>query len=732
MGMEKKIISFVSFGLISILSGFVFFFPTPARACDILETLLVEGIMTTRVRTTSEPCAPESAKLPGLVLPSTIGPISPPPPATPEGGTNAIGETGPVDLTGSSNNTGREDPSSLAVAGEIGDCGDPSSSGGLGRAVNEAMRDIGGRLGDTVWSETLRGLRRSGEAGRILSDIFRDGIRDVAGELGERGSQAAGDYVEGQVQDLFGDSRLGRAAGRIIGDAAGDLTEQYSQQAIDGLIEQTGLGDIGGLFGGSGGNPLTSIIGGGNGIGSIVGGSVPVQDSGVKSEIKRTAEQTDSILSATRVILDESRKNQEVLLKNECVIRPLTARLVTQALEEGVARDLKAGAELTVVNIAEFERMIRDGEAEYFIEELSRTGQTELAEKLYAYYSAQVNPTEPDCKENSSNPIERLQMIGAYPESCTKSGREAKAIEDLKRLQTEAVRRAKEMLADGVRPGGGCVGQPEVTRIEDCHPQSAWYTNLTAAQVAAQTERALATSRDRLIAGEVISDAFNDLLDEVFSTLGDEIEGGIRGLASRRGSNRNAISRSGAPTPSGSYIDQLTGTTLTGRERSDLVTQNIATAASVESQYQTIIRTKIANLEGAASAFRNLHVCYQTLANGTPTAITKEEALRRMNNASSTVAAVFTPQIAEQNRLLSISAATASRLQGLASQAAGETNTQNLRAIANAYQEMVDAHLTHTTSELQALSDDMAGDADALLALREDAGVQLTTCQAIH
>jgi hypothetical protein len=712
--MKKNNVSALAF---TLFIATLFVAPISTLACDTLETVTVDGITYTRVHSTLDACPPQApapAQLPGLVLPATAGPTS--------GGTNAIGGDGPVPLTPQSSSTGKSQ-STLDSAGKF-DCGDPSSGGMLQRAFSGAMG-------------SFRTIFSGGDFD--LNGIFRDGVSGI----GEAGVGALGDYANGAISDAFGDTEIGRAAAQVVGSVVGDYIQEEGGAAIGSVV-----GSIFGSGEGSiGGDAVASVLGGsGSSIAGIGGGSVPTANS----KLEGIAKNTQDIVDETRTVTKQIDERDDILLQAECVSKPTLRTLVSRAIQENVEATVKNTAPLVVEDIADTKRQVAHSAAENFIDSVSAQDPETGAFLARVQAKAEnAGTSRPDCGEGKD--IFSRIAKQALNEECTASGRKAQAFSDLQAVKENAVAQAEEQIrqGEGLRPQGTCIGNEGAT-FEECQAPYKWRVDVPGSIAKDQLSKALDAPRERLNTaddfGSVISSAFSNLLSEVFSSVGNEIEGGIRGLSSRIGSSRSSGSSgntggssnvgSGAASvtnqETGSYFDQLNGPTLTGGDQSNLLSQNIANAAAVESAYRSTVETMITNLQTVANEYKKVQACYQTLANGTPTAITKDAAQTRANTASTTVAIGFTLQINQRKVELANALSTASRLSILSRQAAQTTDAEDLRALSSAYQSMVDARETHTTADLEALVRKMNADASALQVLGRDAATQLATCQGIR
>lgn len=715
----KKITLLVLLCVLTFAFGSLFS-PQAAFACDTLEKVTVDGITYNRVHSTTEPCPPANtapSPLPGLVLPAETGPVS--------GGTNAIGGTGPVDLTTPTNDSSGKPKTTLGVAKEF-DCGDPSLSGELSQAFSGFLNDIASRVGSEGLNSVLSGLGNSGTAGRIISDVFRGN----SGNIGSSVGQAAGGYVSNALQGVFGNSQLGNAASRIVGNAAGQYVRNGVSSAVSNVAGQFGIGQ-GGLGGGALGS-IGSAVGLGGG-----GGKVPTSND----TLEKTAEDTKRIVDDTKTLTTQLNDKSAIILRRECVTKQAAGSLVSAQIAKNSEKTIQNTSKLIIGSRTDFKEQVAHNAAKNFIENSDPSVQA----FLNAVETGQEDPSSVTSNCGQGGDIFSKIVKQATDPSCTDSGKKIQAYSDLQSAKAAAVTQAEQLVTEGggLKPDGTCQGHSDLT-FEECQKPYVWVTNVPGSIAKDQLTKALSAPQDRLInthdTGEIISDAFNSLLDEVFATVGNEIQGGIQGLGSRLGrggSSGGGYSGSGSgfsggTTHNGSYFDQLNGSTLTQSDVSSLVSQNIANAASVEATYRDTLQTMISNLQAVSDIFGNIRSCYQTLANGSPISITKEEAQTRANTASTTVSNVFAPQISTKRSELSVSLSTLARLHGYATQAAGETNNQNLNAISSAYQEMVDAHLTHTTADLQTLVNDMTLDAQALQVLGEDATAQLTSCQGLH
>ncbi len=731
----------------------VAFLPAHALACTSMEKVTVDGITYNRAYTTADPCPaiavepqpPEPKPTSGVVLSASAGPAATPHP-----------------LAGTiSGGTAQAETSALSVAGQLV-CGPGQSGGVLGEAYGDFMNNLGSRLGSTALNSVLNGLGNSGTVGRIVSDVFRQGVGSTVTNLGQQGVQAAGSYVGNAVQGAFGNSQLGQAAGRIVGNAANRIVTQVGNNAISSIASQFGQsGAIGGsitnLLGGSGsgvGNIAGQVLQG-TGIGSII--AVPISAQTLEhttSEQLETQNHTLETVNATHELTAQLDARSNIMLRRECLDRQMAMELANQALQTDTENTLRALAPTIAGDLSQIRGVAADSAARGYIDSLTGPNTDARRSALDAFLTDANDPTQPNCNDTNTDPIMAIYSQGTTDGNCRTAGQFGNDLSGLAHAQNSAVQETLLQLTWGLgqRPTGYCATSDgeaiDNVAVEACHAPNRWITQVPASFNHEQLSEAASAPRNRLIntqdVGGIINDAFNSLLDEVFSTVGDTIEGGISGLGNRigrgghlgnSGQTSTNLAASGGDTTDttsgGSYFDQL-NPDLTPADRSQLVSQNIANAASVESAYRSTLETMISKLQTVSNIYSGIHTCYQTLANGTPAAITKAEAQTRADTASTTVTVIFQPQIGDKQAALAVSLSTVDKLTILSHQAAGTTDEGDLAALASAYQSLVDAHETHTTAELQTLVSDMQLDGDALQVLGQDAASQLTQCQATH
>lgn len=180
-----------------------------------------------------------------------------------------------------------------------------------------------------------------------------------------------------------------------------------------------------------------------------------------------------------------------------------------------------------------------------------------------------------------------------------------------------------------------------------------------------------------------------------------------------------------------SYLDQLanTGTSVSIDSGRGLLTQSIRSAMNTEEAYQQILGIMVDDLGIAGGAFDQVRQCYVGLTNRVSTGISTASALEKANQASSTVAAIFIPQI--ERRLAEIANSELVmgelvRLNGLARDA---TSAEEVNAVSDSFDALLSSGLVHSDTDVSFLENDRAAAAVALDQVANEAFAQLSECR---
>ena len=609
-------------------------------------------------------------------------------------------------LSGGNANTGggKGKPATASDIAQEVQCGGSSSGG----ALQDALGNLGDRLGDAAISGIASGLRSQGPAGRAASEIIRGrSIGDAVGSLSTsvvRGlGDAAGGAIQNQVAGACGDSSLGRRICNRVGSALGNYVEgavqQYGGQVVQQGLKNLGVSQLGGLFGKSGG-----ILGGVAGMFGVVGSKVPTTDETAQQLIDQVRQLDTGILEKNSIIVNK-----------ECDGDPTVAALMRQVKNQVTSKILEKAAEQQVTDVHEdLHQASLAGKREY-IDSISNPELRAYAEKVVTEEESGGNTQVPDC---GTTEIEKIWNKATQPTKCSPSY--AKTYSDLQEAGKQAQDTYRAALETDYKPVGQC---PDgTTDVSKCPTQ--FKIALPGKDVGEASRKAqsqiLEIDVDEI--GEATGNLVADIFDEITTVFADEAESGLRRLISNRGSGSSG---------GGSYLNRLANGegTPTADQGRQYLTRNITDSLSIEAQYQNVQTNTATALRGLIAVFEDIQACYLGYADQPPAGLTRESALAAAENASTTIRSILEPQLTAAETNFRNSQSAVRDLGVLLDRARVQNDATSINATADTYDSLRNGSRTRTAAELQFATEDMARLVPALSLAEEDARSQLEDCQ---
>ncbi len=593
-----------------------------------------------------------------------------------------------------------ESVSAAEIAGEMGCTNAPN-----GGAFQRALARFGDRLGDAALEGIAAGVSGQGEIGRRAGDIIRgagigDVLRGAGQDLSGYAGNIAGDFVDDQLSGACGDSSLGQRicgrVGNLVGNFVEGQVERIGGNLINAGLQQLGISQLGGLFGGGG------IIGG------LLGSAVPIQ--------------YNDLLQVAQQNLRESTIAQQRLTTQTdlvCNTNPTVAVLGKQMANKAATVALRTEAEQLVVDPTQAEKDAELNAKIAYIDSLDDPEEKRLATQIMTQQGGvQARPScgttvwekllnNEQCTANTNPAI--------ISNNLEKAGAEGRA--GLQRLSTAgAIRDLGVCGPDGPNAGA----KNDATLCPTTFKRAVPGADIQATGQVAQRQ---ILEKDADAIGEAANELVADLLEEIFTVVEDETESGLRRLISRRVSGSSG--RSG-----GSYLDRLSGGAPTQEQGRGYLTSNIANSIGTETTYQEVTNTLIRSLTTAVGTFEDIHACYADLGRTPTGGITAEDALARAANASSTVNNLLRPQLAAHQENLLNSRGVVGDLGILLDEArAGRTPAQ-INETADSYDGMGSVGLLRSDADVQFFIDDSRRFLSSLSLAQQDAEAQLAQCQA--
>lgn len=232
-----------------------------------------------------------------------------------------------------------------------------------------------------------------------------------------------------------------------------------------------------------------------------------------------------------------------------------------------------------------------------------------------------------------------------------------------------------------------------------------------------------------------LADEFDEIISALIAQLAQQTLtsiDGLRGLSSRTSSSAQTITDGGA-SRTGSYLEALAaeneaGSISTAREA---LLDDIEAAIDLEETAQELYEGLIANLERAEREYGELYECYidLTLHPEKVTGISGSNALKAAENASSTSAAIITPQIDRYEGALASSITTVQALVSIRAAARGAETAEELNAAAEEYDSLLSSGIVHANADVLFLANDFEAQRAAIAALNQQANIDIGQCR---
>jgi len=528
--------------------------------------------------------------------------------------------------------------------------------------------------------------------------------------------------------NIFGGGNITQSILNLAGQNAGQIL--------------SALGLSGG--GGSAGSAISNALGGsgisgiaGGALGSVLGGgsAVPVADKETRDNTKRTRDAT------------------EALKHKETCTDIIAYNLAQNAQAQTTAKILAQTNALQITNFQEFAVHADQSLVKNFIDRISQQNigtdaQTALQELIARSYNEDTTFSLQSLvpKQNASH-LDNFKRVfvdggslrGAY-------------ISTLNQLQVESAASndaLEKSLGNTYRPQVTCIdanGNETKGLIEDCVPN---YKIVTPSSIVeSQAETAINAGNERLAqtdeAGEVANQFMVQLFQQALTNIGGLLSLSEKGSGtvvtgnssgSATGSGNGADSGAGdVGNPAGpSYLDQLGNNTQTvsidsGRS---LLTQSISSSISTEEAYQRTLAIMVDDLGRAGGAFDQVRQCYIGLTKRIVTGLSTATALERANQASTTVATIFAPQIERRLAEIADSELVVGELVRLGGLARDASSVEELNAVSDSFDALLSSGLVHSTNDLAFLENDREVASVALQSVADEAYVELSECRQL-
>lgn len=562
----------------------------------------------------------------------------------------------------------------------------------------------------------------------------------IQGLVGNAGSGVANALAEklGVSPSLFGTAislaQSGNKAQAII-----NLAGQAVGSKLIGLL---GLGNSGGGAAGAAAEAVSGALhsGAGNPIGSLLGGGSAVP----------TNETNKNLLGD----ITSTRQSTKALEVKELCTDGIASTLAGEEAARLHAATLTFANEQSIQNWAEFSRTFDES---VFKDVVGGITDQDVKQLLIDTYredtSSKVLQSQNPSAQKSA--LEQFKCTFVDETCPTLLSEYSDAVNEWV-IQRNAAWDAVEQLGitDGLRSQVECLdrnGNPTgETRLELCGGNFRSVTH--ASVIADERDRSVAAGQEQVANVDEATDNVNQFMIQLFRQAFTNI-GGLLSLSERgsaatlptstgAGATPGAGVGSGAGTGAGtaetapipdnsSYLDQVsnTATDTSIRGAQNFLTANISGAVATEEAYQRTLSGIVADVGTAAGAFDQVRQCYIGLTKRISTGISTTTALERANQASSTIAAIFTPQIERRLGEISNSELVVGELVRIAGLARDAKTADELNAASDSFDALLSAGLVHSETDLIFLENDRTAAIPALDAVADEAFAQLSECR---
>lgn len=565
----------------------------------------------------------------------------------------------------------------MNIAGNVVQSGGGSVSG----AASGALSCLGGFVGSDVLLQCMSGGKCDGKT--IANALIAIGMQRLLPKI-----QAA---IMKQLGSVL--SKSTAAAVSDVLDHAANITE------IGNFQDFTNVAGVAGAVAG--------------------GGEVPVKDKTTHELVDEHGKQNDA--------------DNALLIKKTCVDDPTVANLHAQTADKINAEIIKEGQKYIVENYGDAEQKVIDEASKRFLDNLKdapicSSQQSQLQEQIAQIIEQQGKPsttqnapTQNACTESESG--DKVGWDGFLVDMATSPTLSwINAVQDLSAMQEHAAEELEHQIEDGRFAKGTCPSDPNDPNSapKEGSPDECgdlFKAVVPAVDIGAAVQGATASGIRQLEnaknTGEQVNPMVVNLVNQLMSSLF-----GYLSLSISSGGND-------------SYLDQISGNSDASSvdTAKNYLTSALTNDIALEGEYQQTLTGMLADLNTGRSAFEAVRQCYVGLANKTIGLSTADIKLRT-EQASTTVKAIFDPQILARGGELADSQAVVGELGRLKTQAEQATTAEEVNAVADALDALRAAGLVHGTADVSALADNASAAADAITTAVAEAALQLTECQS--
>jgi hypothetical protein len=579
----------------------------------------------------------------------------------------------------------------------------------LDQAANVVGCQTGGK-GGALASNFAQSLSQAagsfirGKAGKFL-DKLPGPLRNLAEKFLDKGI----DKLSGLVGKAIDDLGIGKALDGLLGGNASSLISGLLGGDVSGVAQQA----LGGLLGGALG-PISGVLG---------GGLIPVDPKTIVPQTNKINAQTLATQNATELAVQVTCVGN---VATKQAAKAAKAQLDQKALENftGGNNGKPYFTENYVTDFANIQQEVMNDFLENDINDIC-TPYKEIVKPVvlnqFQYDHNLGKRTQcgapNDGAESEGGEKYTNWVMGSWDPSASKIGATMTKLDELDtKLGVYTQAKMAQLQAVNGRDVVKCADGSEAVAGSYCKNGESTITTPYKFVEEPALKAILAPQEDL---GE--ADAIGELINATAASLQSVLFEGINGL----------IGLSESSGSEGSYLDEMV-TESGGQAHTAVqgaVASDLESAISIETEYGNTVLAVMNSLGTARATYSEVAACYKlksTTVSGDTQAL-----VAKMNNASSTITTLLTPELNRLESLLSDSDDALDQLYVLESQVETALTRADLVAVNQELTALTQSGLLHTLTDLNLLQVDLAASADTLDLLTIDAVAQLSECRAL-
>jgi hypothetical protein len=563
--------------------------------------------------------------------------------------------------------------------------------------------------GDVIGCETGgRGGALGGQFSQFLRNLVPNLIRNTLGRAASQLASRAGP-LGGII--LQGADALSNILSKEVLSLAQPLLDGPIGQALNGILSGP-LGGIAGqlLNGGGVQQALSSVLGGFAGFGA----AIPVNTVSINELIALIRRFTEGTMDAT-----------QLHVQKKCVGDIATRQAGKAQAAEIVRGYLKNSQEHLIQNLGVHIKGGRFEVAKNVIENYSGGLCGKYSDDvknlvLTQFTTGSKVDSQATCDIPQSGGPETSDVSAMWHAGTHSNGSAIGQFINFDDLLYQAMNEYTEFEKLSIQANGQFVGEiecldsSEVPKFGRCNSGHRVTTPGSVSQYL--TNKAVDHGREEAANADEVGELPTQLMAALSSMILQSLSG-ISGVLENSGSSSE-----------GSYLDQAVAEASYGSDTAlqGALGSDIHAALETEVAYRDTTRLALQTLTTIRTSYRSAIDCLRPKATqGNATALTN------MQRASTTVAAILTPEINSLTELEKDSLEAITLLTELVSRLEGAATVDDTIAVHTEYQSLLDAGVIHTTDDLSQLTTNLEAALSTLNLLATEAAVYLAECQTL-